>query len=249
VSASFQPFSLTHALVLLGIALVTIVLCVIGRRTASAETRGRLEQTLALANLFVWVMAHVYWLLPAQFEARTSLPLQLCHLAALAASASLLSGRRIFRTLVYYWGFGLSTQALLTPALEDGPAILWFWVFWQQHAIVVAVACYDLVVRGYRPTWADYRQACLATFAYFCVAFPIDVAFGLNYGFVGPSRPDYPTIIDLLGPWPGRLVLIFAIIAAVMALITWPWTRQRANRAREPLRAARRSDGARRRAG
>ena len=230
MSAWFQPFSLTHGLTLLGIASVTVLLCAAGRRWA-AERSG-FEQALALVNLFVWVMAHVYWMLPTQFEARTSWPLQLCHLAALAATASLLNGGRVYQTLVYYWGFGLSTQALLTPALEDGPASLWFWVFWQQHAIIVAVACYDLFVRGYRPNWSDYRRACLATFVYFCVVFPIDVAFDLNYGFVGPSRPGYPTIIDVLGPWPQRLVLIFAIIASVMALITWPWQRsqQRAMR-------------------
>ena len=227
MSVSFQPFSITHWLVLLGIAAATALLCLAGRRLPAPELRRRLEHGLALANLFVWVMAHVYWMLPAQFEARTSLPLQLCHLAALAATVSLASERRLYRTLVYYWGFGLSTQALLTPALEEGPAILWFWVFWEQHGMIFAVACYDVIVRGYRPSWRDYRTACLATFVYFCLVFPLDVAFDLNYGFVGASRPDYPSIIDVLGPWPQRLVIIFAIIAAVMAVITWPWQRGR----------------------
>ena len=227
MSTSFQPFSVTHWLTLLGIASASALLCFSGRRLQSSGNRARVERALALANLFVWVMAHVYWMLPAQFEARTSLPLQLCHLAALAATASLASEQRLFRTLAYYWGFGLSTQALFTPALEEGPAILWFWVFWQQHGMIFAVACYDLVVRGYRPSWADYRHACLATFAYFCLVFPLDLAFDLNYGFVGRSLPEYPTIIDVLGPWPQRLVLIFAIIAAVMALITWPWQHSR----------------------
>ena len=226
MSATFQPFSLTHWVTLLAIAAATGLLCIVGRRR-SANERACLERWLALANLFVWVMAHVYWMLPGQFEVRTSLPLQLCHLAALVATASLVTGNRLTQTLVYYWGFGLATQAMLTPALEEGPANLWFWVFWQQHGMVLALACYHLVVRGYRPSWADYRRACLATFAYFCVVFPIDVALGLNYGFVGPSRPDYPTVIDVLGPWPQRLALIFAIIAAVMALITWPWQRGR----------------------
>ena len=227
MSASFQPFTLTHAAALLGIAAATALLCMVGRRLGS-NARARFERDLAAAHLFVWVMAHVYWMLPAQFELRTSLPLQLCHVASLAATAALVTDNRLLQGLVYYWGFGLSTQALLTPALEEGPAILWFWVFWQQHGTVFAVACYHVVVQGFRPTWTDYGRACLATFGYFCVVFPLDVAFDLNYGFVGPSRPDYPTIIDVLGPWPHRLAVIFAIIAAVMALITWPWQRGRA---------------------
>ena len=226
MSAAFQPYSATHGLTLLVIAAAMGLLCMVGRRL-KADERLRFERSLALVNLFLWVMAHVYWMLPAQFEPRTSLPLQLCHLAALAATASLLTRNRFMQALVYYWGIGLSTQALLTPALEEGPANLWFWVFWQQHGMIVAGACYHLAVHGYRPSWVDYRRVCLATFAYFCVVFPIDVAFDLNYGFVGPSRPEYPTIIDVLGPWPQRLALIFAIIAAVMALITWPWQRGR----------------------
>jgi len=221
--STFQSFSFLHLASVIGIAALCAIVCVVARSLQSGAQRARFAMTLALAHVFVWVMAHVYWMLPAQFEAHTSLPLQLCHLAALAAPASLLSERRIFKTLVYYWGVGLSTQALITPALEEGPAILWYWVFWEQHGFVLAIACYHVFVGGYRPRWADYRGACLATFGYFCIVFPLDVAFELNYGFVAPSRPDYPTIIDVLGPWPQRLVLIFAIIAAVMALITWPW--------------------------
>lgn len=220
MSAAFELFSLTHALAVLAIVAASAALAIAARRLRP-DRRAGLERSIALVNLFVWVMAHVYWLLPAQFDARTSLPLQLCHIASLAATASLLCGARMYQTLVYYWGFALSTQALITPALEEGPAILWFWVFWEQHGVLFAVACYEVAVRGYRPTWADYRVACLATFAYFCVVFPIDVAFALNYGFVGPTRPGYPSVIDILGPWPHRLLLIFAIVAAVMALLTW----------------------------
>jgi hypothetical integral membrane protein (TIGR02206 family) len=222
MSESFRLFSGTHWLTLIAIAATTVALCAAGKHATKA-LRMHFERGLGLFNLFVWVLAHVYWLLPAQFDARTSLPLQLCHLAAMGVSLSLVFERRIWQTLVYYWGLGLSTQALLTPALEEGPAILWFWVFWEQHGILVAVACYHLYVRGYRPGWSDYRLACIATFGYFCVVFPIDLALGLNYGFVGPSQPGHPTIIDLLGPWPWRLASIFAVVACVMALITWPW--------------------------
>jgi len=52
---------------------------------------------------------------------------------------------------------------------------------------------------------------------------PIDLAFGWNYGFVGPSRPDHPSIVDVLGPWPQRLAAIAAIAAAAMALLLAPW--------------------------
>lgn len=227
MSTEFHSFSPAHIGALAGIALATAMLCIAARGRRTRPQPAAWEAILGFANLFVWVMAHVYWLLPAQFDARTSLPLQLCHLAALAASGVLLSESRIFQTLVYYWGLGLSTQALITPSLTEGPAIPWFWVFWQQHGIVPAVAIYAIVARGYRPRWSDFRVACLATFAYLGVVLPVDLAFDLNYGFVGRSQPDHPTLIDLLGPWPVRLPMIVAIVAAVFATLTWPWVRAR----------------------
>jgi uncharacterized membrane protein YwaF len=52
---------------------------------------------------------------------------------------------------------------------------------------------------------------------------PLNVLLGANYGFVGNSRPDNPSIVDLLGPWPGRLIIIVLLVAAVLALLMLPW--------------------------
>jgi len=52
---------------------------------------------------------------------------------------------------------------------------------------------------------------------------PLDIAFGWNYVFVGPSKPQVRTIVDLLAPWPERLGLIALIAAAAMALVLLPW--------------------------
>lgn len=92
--------------------------------------------------------------------------------------------------------------------------------------MILVIAVYAIVVKGYRPDWRDFRAACLATAAYLCVVLPVDVLFNLNYGFVGRSEPNHPTIIDLLGAWPGRLVAIVVIVALVFVLLTLPWTRK-----------------------
>jgi len=46
---------------------------------------------------------------------------------------------------------------------------------------------------------------------------------GSNYGFLGPSKPDLPAIVDFLGEWPMRLAAIAIIVATVMALLMLPW--------------------------
>lgn len=113
---------------------------------------------------------------------------------------------------------------MLTPSLTEGPALYPFWFFWAYHAMAIGVPLYDVFGRGFRPTWRDYGLACAATAAYVAIVLPIDLATGWNYGFLGPSKPEVTSIVELLGPWPARLLLIFAIAAGAMALAQLPWS-------------------------
>ena len=217
----FHPFTLAHALALATIALATIVAI----RTARAAGAGRaaVERRAGIAFCLVWVALHGWWLLPARFDPLTTLPLQMCHLTALGAGLYLVTRSRRLATLLYFWGLALCTQALLTPTLQEGPASHVFWYFWLSHGMIVGVAAYAIAVHGFRPTWGDWRFACIAAAAYVAVALPIDLALGANYGFLGPTAPDRPTIVDVLGPWPQRLAVIFAIVAGAMAVLMLPW--------------------------
>jgi hypothetical integral membrane protein (TIGR02206 family) len=140
------------------------------------------------------------------------------------AAALLLATRwNALRPIVYFWGFALSTQALITPSLSEGPAIYPFWFFWTTHGIIVGVALYEVFARGYRPTPRDYGIACAAAALYVAIVLPLDLAFGWNYGFVGPSKPEARSIVDALGPWPERLAIIVILVAGAMALLLLPW--------------------------
>ena len=219
---AFHFYSLPHVLALLAIALLTALFVQAGRRLPE-NTPERFAAALAVINLILSLVAYGWWLLPPQLDYATTLPLQLCHLTALVASAALLTRRRSLRALLYFWGFGLSTQALLTPSLGDPPSSIWFWAFWAQHGFIVAAATYDIAVRKFRPSWRDYWLVCRLTLLYALAVSSINLRIGANYGFVGNSRPETPSIIDLLGPWPQRLVVMVLIAAAAMALLMLPW--------------------------
>jgi hypothetical integral membrane protein (TIGR02206 family) len=216
----FELFSLAHALALAGIAALAWLFTAVGRRAAAPTA---LERTLAWTNLAMWVAAHGWWLMPPQLDPATTLPLQLCHITAVIASLVLLTRHHALRVLLYFWSFALSTQALLTPALADPPASIWFWAFWAQHGFVIAVAVHDVAVYKFRPSWRDYGLACRVNILYGLAMLPVNLALGANYGFVGNSRPETQSVIDLIGPWPERLVVIVLLVAAVMALLMLPW--------------------------
>lgn len=219
----FAPFTLTHGYTLLGIAILIAFAIAYGRQHQDVQAVTRFERALAYANIAVWIASHGYWQMPQRFDVVTTLPLQMCHITSLIASAVLLTRNNTLRAILYFWAFGLCTQAMITPSLIDPPSSPVFWSFWFLHGFVMLAAIYELAVVGFRPEWRDYRIACMASAAYVAVVLPIDILLGANYGFVGKSRPLNPSIVDLLGPWPERLLVIVPLAALAMLLALLPW--------------------------
>ena len=232
---TFRPFSAMHAGVLLLFAMATALLVRIGRRSDAAR-RARIEHTLGWAMVAVWVVSNVWWLLPPRFDPARSLPLQVCDITSLLAALVLLAPRTWVTVLLYFWGIGMSLQAVITPDLSGGPGSIWFWLFWITHAGTIGIALYVVAVHGYRPTWRHYWFAVCAGLAYLVVVFTVNVLFDSNYGYVGDAQPGQPSLVDFLGPWPGRVGLIAILATMAMAVLVLPWQIWRRPRAGTPRR-------------
>ena len=220
---TFRAFSALHAAALGSIAALTALAIFVARRRGPSARPTPLERAIGWAYLAASLTTYTFFFFSPMHEPAKTLPLQLCHGTAAAAALLLVTRWALLRPLVYFWGFALCTQALITPSLTEGPAIYPFWFFWTTHGMIVGVALYDLLALGYRPTLRDYGIACAGAAAYFAVVLPLDIAFDWNYGFVGPGKPEVRTIVDALGPWPARLAAIVALVAAAMGLLLLPW--------------------------
>ncbi|MGE5793884.1 MAG: hypothetical protein ACM36B_14405, partial [Bacteroidota bacterium] len=75
----FQPFSPLHAAALAAIGVATYGAVRAARRGASPKV----ERAVGIAFVATWLAVHGWWLLPARFDATTTLPLQMCHWTAL----------------------------------------------------------------------------------------------------------------------------------------------------------------------
>ncbi|MDX9910946.1 MAG: TIGR02206 family membrane protein [Phycisphaerales bacterium] len=217
---TFHSFSLPHAIVVLAFILATGASCVLGRRWRGRPAERMLRLAWAWTTIAWQSAAVVWWLLPRNFDLYESLPIHVCDLAAWIAPLALLTQRRWLRTMLYFWGIGLSTQAFLTPVLQEGPTYLKFWLFWVGHTQIVGSAVYDLVVLRYRPTRRDFITAFTISLVYILAALAFNIAMHTNYAYVGNSAPDRPTIIDALGRWPLR-VLWLSMIVTVLFLVLW----------------------------
>lgn len=194
-----------------------------GYKSKKAETLQRTSKRIGIGMLLLWLIYNAYYFYPSNFRWETSLPFHVCDLLGPIAAIALFSSYRLPRAVLYFCGLTLAGQALLTPTGNQDPATLRFWLYWLLHAGIISVFLFDLTIRAYRPSFIDLRQVLYFDLAYAVLISPLNIAFNWNYGYLGNSKPDVPTIVDFLGPWPERILAMLLLAGLVQAAMYLPW--------------------------
>ncbi len=217
---NFTPFHF----VTLGVCIALIAgACVLGWRWRGTVGEPRLRWAWAVSILLMQVPSNYYYLY-VDWSFANSLPLHVCDITVLVAAFAMLTDARWLKTVLYFWGIGLSTQGFITPVVTTGLETAWYWFFWTNHLQIIGSAVYLIVVMGYRPTRRDFMTVAMVSLGYVAAILAFDVWFGVNYGYVGNRTPKIPTLIDKLGPWPLRLYMIMGIVLALFLAMwaVWP---------------------------
>jgi hypothetical integral membrane protein (TIGR02206 family) len=226
MAASFETFGFSHW-VMLGVFVLGIwPVIALGRHIRNRPAAIAVSRAYAVLIPCFTIPLQVIDFLPGNYDLQTTLPLQLCDFAWIAAVVALWTQRPTPVTLTYYWGLALTTQALITPALNRDFPDPKFLAYWGMHLLIVWAAIFLTWGLGLHPTWRDYGRTVAITAAWAVTVFCVNVAIGTNYGFL--NRKPETSVLDLLGPWPLYVVVEIALVAGVWALMTWPWERSRA---------------------
>ena len=219
----FEAFGTSHylmlALFVVGIPLVVWQ----GRRVRGTPAEERSRRVFFASIVVTALPLQVLQLLPGDWDFDTSLPLQLCDLATIAAAYGLWTRRPWACALTYYWGLTLTTQALITPGLVQPFPHPRFIGYWAMHLLVVWAAIYLTAGLRVRPSWRLYGSTVGLTALWVVTVMTFNVAFDTNYGFLN-GKPGTGSVLDLLGPWPWYVLTEIAVVAVVWAMITLPWT-------------------------
>ena len=224
LARQFTAYGPSHWAVLAVFAIGAVVFVWVGRRQTAQQAR-LLGRILGAVTALIYAAILIYIVTPPSID--YSVPLQLTDLATVVGAYALWSQKQWAYALTYYWGLVLSTQALISPALQ-GPDFphYQFLAFWAIHLLVVWAAIYLTWGRGMRPNWRDYRFAIVATLVWATVTFTFNSFAGTNYGFLN-RKPSTASLLDVMGPWPWYIVAAATLIVIVWAMMTWPWIRMR----------------------
>jgi hypothetical integral membrane protein (TIGR02206 family) len=222
---TFETFGTTH-LVMLALFVAGIwPVVALGRRLRHSPSARTVSRVFAVLLPCFTIPMQVVDFLPGQFSFGSTLPLQLCDFAWIAAIVALWTRHWAATALVYFWGLTLTIQGIITPSLADLFPHPQYFMFWGMHFFTVWAAVYLTVGLGVRPTWRSYRFAVATTATWAASVMTFNAFTGTNYGYLN-RKPAVGSLLDLFGPWPGYVVVEIAMVAGIWALMTWPWSRR-----------------------
>jgi len=217
--APFQLFGLPH-LAALGVVLLINLYMPAFRRNPSHQLRKAFRFGLAavlLLNEFAW---HYWHWSTGQWTVQTMLPLHLCSVMVFLSAIMLVTKSYRLYEFLYFLGIGAATQALLTP--DAGIYGFPHFRFFQSiisHGSIVTSAVYMTVVEGYRPYWVSVRRVFVGVNIYMAAVGLVNILIGSNYLFIA-HKPDTPSLIDVLGPWPWYIVS-FEVIGICLSFLLY----------------------------
>lgn len=171
-----------------------------------------------------------------RFESLFSL--HLCSIAIFICIIILEKYNQPMFEMLFFWGLGGATQALLTPdiSIYGFPHFRFFQVF-LSHGLIIATIIYFMFVEGKRVRKGSLKRVLINTNIYALFVFFINSIFNTNYLFIN-HKPYTPSLIDLLGPWPFYIIWLEFIMILVFSLLYMPVLYAEKHAGEEELKAS-----------
>ncbi len=234
---AFVLYGTGHLIALAVIVLAALSLPLVKRWSSAAKKYAcYLAGFILLVNEVGWHAWNIYW---GTWNIQTMLPLHICSFTVWGSVYMLFTGNRnvYFYEFMYFLGIGGATQALLTPdaGAYGFPHFRAFQTF-ISHGLLVIFPLYMTIVEGCRPTLESFKRVFITTNTYMIFVFFINLAIGSNYLFIG-YKPEFPTLLDLLAPWPLYILqleiigfIVFFILYLPFLIKDWRAKRQPINK-------------------
>jgi hypothetical integral membrane protein (TIGR02206 family) len=218
---AFELWSTAH-LAALGF-LVLLNLFLRRYRFADDNIKGAIRWLLALILLLNEVAWHYWNYAVGRWTIQTMLPLHLCSLLVWTGALMLLTKNYRIYEFMYFMGIGGAIQALATPGIGNyGFPHFFFFQYFTSHGLILTSAIYMTLVEGLRPTWKSILRVAIWINLYALVVYFLNSAIGSNYLMIN-FKPNTPSLLDLLPPWPIYILYMEMIGIVTMLLLFLPF--------------------------
>ena len=220
---SFELFGTQH---LTALAIITLFcFSYLYFRTIWGEKERKIVRwAFAIAIVLNESSLHIWSLYWGIWDIQTMLPLHMCAVLIWSSAYMLITKNYTIYEMVYFIGLGGAMQAVLTPADAAAYNFPHFRIMqtFIAHGLLINIAIYMTIVEGFRPTLQSFKRVFIWTNIYMVIIFFLNLAIGSNYLFIA-HKPDFPTLLDMLAPWPWYIIELEVIGFVIFFILYIPF--------------------------
>jgi len=219
----FILFGTDHLLAILTVILISILVPHYLKKTSLA-TKKRFGYVLAYILILNELVKPYYHTQFFGYDLLNVLPFHMCALSAFSISIFLLTNKRIFYEVAFFWGIGGGLMALLQPDTPlDFPDPV-FIIFYLSHGAMLLAIGHASIALENRPDLDSVKKAIMVSLLVIVVIYFINLILGppANFWYLG-ARPDGTSIIDLMPDPPRHIPIVITLGLIMFSIIYLPY--------------------------
>jgi len=213
---TFQVFSIEHITSIIVIILVFIAFLRFNKVLGINDNSRTFLFGLAFIMISLDLSEDLVRVFTGFYSIRKDLPLQLCSIGVYLAAFTLVSRKKIFFDLIFYWGFVGATNAILTPDGNLFELRIFFFYSQAYHAALIFAVLWLMIKYDMRMRYGSILKAVISTNIIVGFLSILNYALDSNYMFLR----QIPNSVSpfLMGEWPVYILMVqvFSIILVVL---------------------------------
>lgn len=216
---NFHMFSRIHLITIFSI-LSFIILIYLTRNMIKSRNKvdKYIRSVLAVIMMLAEISSYCWAIINGTFDLGSSLPLTLCGMNVYLAFILLINKSYPLYEVLFFMALLGSLQAVLTPDVEYNFPHIRYTQFFVTHGCVLITIFYMTFIYNFKPKLFSIIKSYVALVLY---AIPVGI-FNIfvhgNYMFLD-HKPESPSLLNYLGPWPWYILVMLILVLPYFALI------------------------------
>ena len=215
VAQPFVIFGTSHIFTLLFIIAIAFLIPV-SIKNRKYEDKIFIAKIIGFLAILLELIKPFIWHYSMEFAWIELIPIHMCNLSTFFIGIFLLTEKRLFFEVSFFWGIGGGLNALLTPDIPNNFPDPQFILFFIGHGFLMIAIAYASISLKNRPTLKSVKNGIYFSLMSLPVIYIINELLGpeVNYWYLA-SKPEGDSIFNLL-PDPPMLIPALIIIGVML---------------------------------
>ena len=218
----FEIFGNSHIATLLTIIAIAFILPISLKDRDSEKIL--IAKFLGVSAIILELIKPFIWHYSMDFPWARLIPIHMCNLSTIFIGIFLLTKKRIFFEVSFFWGIGGGLNALLTPDVPKNFPDPQYVLFFVGHGLLIVAIVFASLGLKNRPTLSSVKNGIYFSLAVLPIIYLVNILIGppANYWYLG-VKPVGESLLDFFPDPPFHIPLLIILGIVVFYLIYSPF--------------------------